>query len=261
MLAAELELRLPDLCAYTVTVGYFTSTFVLSWIVLRTICSGFVSLLSGPCAGCDVARAGLCPAAWRVARAQNSASHTVGAQWVFAGWMDKPLSEQTREGWKWRHKSIPAVADFPRPQLEPSAPAQQSLGKGLSWEIASCCCRKASFGVDDGGLTSLIVRVTCSMNLPACGHSPTKVLGLAVALTTAEGTACLGWYPGFRADLCEKPPFHSLHYVSTFFQLLRNRKNHVVGFERVIRDIIIFLWFGHGGLGSCLLSSNSSPLP
>lgn len=45
LLEAELELRLPDFRAYTLMVGYFTSTFVLSWIALSTLYSGFVCCL------------------------------------------------------------------------------------------------------------------------------------------------------------------------------------------------------------------------
>lgn len=64
--------------------------------------------------------------------------------------------------------------------------------KGSAEQLLLAVAGKLPLGWMKVAKLALIVRVTCSVNLQMWGHSLTQGLGLAVALTTAEGTACVG---------------------------------------------------------------------
>lgn len=144
---------------------------------------------------------------------------------------------------------------------ESNAPAQRSLGKGISWEVASCCCRKASFVVDDGGLTRSYSESHLLHEPSNLGSFPDQGPGFGRCSDHSWSHGLSRVTPRVPVDLCEKPPFHSLHHVSTFFSFWETGKTMWWGLKGWWETWSYFFCLGMEGWGSCLLYSNSSPLP
>lgn len=81
---------------------------------------------------------------------------------------------------------------FPGPRWSPVPQPSSPWAKGSAEELPLAVVGKHLVGKMMVASLTLIVRVTCSMNLQTWGHSLTKGLCLAVALPTVEGTACQG---------------------------------------------------------------------